>query len=57
LNGEKVATQSSNSFFWQLRPGNWTLEVRSGEMSDRVSFQVELADNKRIRRGFSVAGH
>ncbi|MCL1473139.1 penicillin-binding protein 1C [Argonema antarcticum] len=57
LNGEKVATQSSNSFFWQLRPGNWTLEVQSGEMSDRVSFQVELADNKRIRRGFSVAGH
>lgn len=57
LNGEKVATESSNSLFWQLSPGNWTLEVRSGEMRDQVRFQVELADNKRIRRGFSVVGN
>ncbi|HEY9850080.1 MAG TPA: penicillin-binding protein 1C [Leptolyngbyaceae cyanobacterium] len=57
LNGKKVATQSSNSLFWQLSPGNWTLEVRNGNMKDRVRFQVELADNKRIRRGFSVVGN
>ncbi|MGK7878004.1 MAG: penicillin-binding protein 1C [Xenococcaceae cyanobacterium] len=56
LNGEKLATESSNSFFWQLRPGNWTLEVRSGEMTDKVRFQVQLAENRANRRGFSVAG-
>ncbi|WP_374796012.1 penicillin-binding protein 1C [Aerosakkonema funiforme] len=55
LNGEKVATQSSNTLFWQLQPGNWTLEIRSKEMSDRVNFQVELAESKSMRRGFSVA--
>jgi penicillin-binding protein 1C len=55
LNGEKLAMDSSNSLFWQLRPGNWTLEVRSGEMSERVSFQVELAENRATRRGFSIA--
>lgn len=55
LNGEKLAMNSSNSLFWQLRPGNWTLEVRSGEMLDSVSFQVELAQNRSTRRGFSIA--
>ncbi|HEY9830807.1 MAG TPA: penicillin-binding protein 1C [Stenomitos sp.] len=55
LNGEKLAMNSSNSWFWQLRPGNWTLEVRSGEMSERVSFQVQLAENRATRRGFSIA--
>ncbi|MBD2181669.1 penicillin-binding protein 1C [Aerosakkonema funiforme] len=55
LNGQKVATQSSNTLFWELQPGNWTLEIRSGEMSDRVNFQVELAESKSMRRGFSVA--
>ncbi|HEY9611448.1 penicillin-binding transpeptidase domain-containing protein, partial [Allocoleopsis sp.] len=59
LNGQKLVTDSANSVFWQLRPGNWTLEARSGEMSDRVSFQVQLAENRATRRGFSIApkGH
>ena len=57
LNGEKLAVQPTNSFFWQLHPGNWTLEVRSGEMKDKVNFQVELAENRRVRRGFSVASN
>ena len=52
MNGEKLA---DNTMFWVLRPGSWTLEARSGEISDRVTFQVELAENKTIRRGFSVA--
>jgi penicillin-binding protein 1C len=74
LNGQKLATDSSNSLFWELRPGNWTLQVKSGEMSesvallhlrkhgakqqsaDRVSFQVQVAENRPTRRGFSVAG-
>jgi penicillin-binding protein 1C len=54
LNGEKLATQSANSLFWTLRPGNWTLEVKSSEMSDRVNFQVQLGSNKSTRRGFSI---
>ncbi|MFE1747361.1 penicillin-binding protein 1C [Coleofasciculus sp. H7-2] len=55
LNGEKLATQPSNSLFWSLRPGQWTLQVRSGEMTDTVSFQVQLAEYRQTRRGFSLA--
>ncbi len=55
LNGQKLATDSSNSFFWPLSVGNWTLEAKSGEMSDRVMFEVKLAQNRSTRRGFSVA--
>jgi penicillin-binding protein 1C len=55
LNGEKLDTNSANSLFWNLRPGKWTLEARSGEMTDKVSFQVELARIKPTRRGFSVS--
>ncbi|BAY38874.1 penicillin-binding protein 1C [Nostoc sp. NIES-2111] len=55
LNGEKLTTQSPSSLFWSLHPGNWTLEARSGETSDKVSFQVKLANTKPIRRGFSIA--
>ncbi|WP_373526068.1 penicillin-binding protein 1C [Nostoc sp.] len=55
LNGEKLDTNSANSLFWYLRPGNWTLEARSGEMTDKVSFQVELANIKPTRRGFSIS--
>ncbi|MFN6483741.1 MULTISPECIES: penicillin-binding protein 1C [unclassified Nostoc] len=55
LNGEKLDTNSANSLFWNLRPGKWTLEARSGEMNDKVSFQVELANIKPIRRGFSIS--
>jgi penicillin-binding protein 1C len=57
LNGEKLDTQSTNSLFWNLHPGNWTLEARSGEMSDKVSFQVELANIKPTRRGFSIINY
>ncbi|MEH1943150.1 MAG: penicillin-binding protein 1C [Nostoc sp.] len=55
LNGEKLDTNSANSLFWNLRPGNWILEAKSGEMSDKVSFQVELASLKPTRRGFSIS--
>ncbi|AFY41184.1 penicillin-binding protein 1C [Nostoc sp. PCC 7107] len=53
LNGEKLDTQSTN-LFWYLRPGNWNLEARSEQTSDKVSFQVELAKVKPTRRGFSI---
>ncbi|MEH1869632.1 MAG: penicillin-binding protein 1C [Nostoc sp.] len=55
LNGEKLDTNSANSLFWNLRPGKWDLEARSGEMTDKVSFQVELANIKPTRRGFSIS--
>ncbi len=55
LNGQKLATDSSNSFFWPISAGNWTLEAKSDEMSDRVMFEVKLAQNRTTRRGFSVA--
>ncbi|MGF2035305.1 MAG: penicillin-binding protein 1C [Nostoc sp. CmiVER01] len=55
LNGEKLDTNSANSLFWNLRPGKWTLEARSGEMADKVSFQVQLASIKPTRRGFSIS--
>ncbi len=55
LNGQKLATQSSNSLFWTLSPGQWTLQVRAGEMTDQVSFQVQLSNTRPRRRGFSLA--
>ncbi|MUG96042.1 penicillin-binding protein 1C [Scytonema sp. UIC 10036] len=54
LNGEKLATDSSGSVFWNLRAGQWVLEASSGGMSDRITFQVEFATIKPTRRGFSV---
>lgn len=53
LNGEKLDT-SANALFWTLRPGSWTLSAKSGEISDKVTFQVQLANIKSTRRGFSV---
>lgn len=53
LNGKKLTVQSSNSLFWQLKPGEWTLQVKAGERTDRVKFQVQLVDNQSTKRGFS----
>ncbi|OZH51848.1 penicillin-binding protein [Hydrocoleum sp. CS-953] len=53
LNGEKLVVNSDNSFFWQLTPGKWNLEVRSGDMVNRVSFQVQLS-NQSPYQGFSI---
>lgn len=55
MNGERLAKGSTGKIFWTLQPGNWTLEVRSKENSDRINFQVELASSQSTRRGFSVA--
>jgi penicillin-binding protein 1C len=54
LNGEKLATQSNSSLFWPLRLGDWTLQVKSGEMTDQVQFQVRRPNSEQGRRGFSV---
>ncbi len=54
LNGEKLTSQSQNSLFWQLKPGQWTLTVKQGNQQDTVNFQVQPAETKPYRRGFSV---
>ncbi|CAD5911162.1 Penicillin-binding protein 2D [Planktothrix tepida] len=54
LNGNKLKVQSANSLFWQLQPGQWTLTVKQGTQQNTVQFQVQIADKKPYRRGFSV---
>lgn len=53
LNGKKLATQSSNLLFWQLQPGQWNLQAKSGTLVDSVRFEVQVTENKSLRRGFS----
>jgi len=55
LNGEKLAPQSSGSFFWNPRPGKWTLQAQIGDKSDRVQFEVQVAETRPTRKGFSFA--
>ncbi|MDJ0795772.1 MAG: penicillin-binding protein 1C [Calothrix sp. MO_167.B12] len=55
LNHQKLTTNSDNShLFWTLRPGEWNLQVKSGDMMDKVTFQVQPAKNKSGDRGFSL---
>lgn len=54
LNGQWLGTASTRSFFWPLQPGNWQLEVRSGDQRDRVSFAVAMAAPQPVQRGFST---
>ncbi|PSB04752.1 penicillin-binding protein 1C [Merismopedia glauca] len=64
LNQQKIAENTSNSLFWEMKPGNWTLEVRRGNLKhetqgstsdgDRLSFQVQLSNFSPTRRGFSI---
>jgi len=54
LNGKKLASGPSNHLFWSLQPGDWTLQVKAGEKSDRVDFEVLLAEHRPTPRGFSI---
>ncbi len=54
LNGRPLETTAKREFFWPMKSGGWVLEVRSGELSDRVRFQVRSPDDSTKRRGFSV---
>lgn len=54
LNGEKLATKSVNSLFWQMQPGKWTLTVKQGDRNESVEFEVRVAEPKPYHRGFSV---
>ena len=55
LNGQPLETHQT-SLFWPMQPGHWTLEVRQGNQQDQVQFDVEMASDQPIRRGFSVVG-
>jgi penicillin-binding protein 1C len=54
LNGQLLNNTGQPSLFWSLQPGQWTLEVQSGEQRDRVQFEVEEAESRSPHRGFSV---
>jgi len=54
LNGKKLASGPSNHLFWSLQPGDWTLQVKAGPKSDRVDFEVLLAEHRSTPRGFSI---
>ncbi len=53
LNGQVIATQNSSSFFWKPTPGSWTLQVKSGGVTDEVRFEVQVGETRKTRRGFS----
>lgn len=55
LNGVKIATNKAKSLFWQIRPGTWTLEVKSHQNIDDVTFQVNFAPQTSPKRGFTIA--
>lgn len=55
LNGRLLATRSTPSLVWQPQPGHWVLEVRSGDQRDRVQFEVQQANGRPTRRGFSFS--
>lgn len=55
LNGELLATTTERQVFWPMQLGEWVLEVKRGEQSDRVRFQVRSPEESSINRGFSVA--
>ncbi|MEO0646788.1 MAG: penicillin-binding protein 1C, partial [Cyanobacteria bacterium J06650_10] len=54
LNGELLATTDKNEIFWPMEEGEWVLEVKRGEMGDRVRFQVRSPEASSAKRGFSV---
>ncbi len=53
--GKRVLeTSTADAVSWQMQPGTWTLEVEGKQQRDRVRFQVEVADPRSPKRGFSV---
>jgi penicillin-binding protein 1C len=60
INGQPLPAESAianTSIYWPLRPGTWTLQVRSGGMVDQVRFQVQQSDHstpQAPKRGFFV---
>lgn len=57
LNDEKISQTDQRILSWKMKPGKWTLQVKSGQEIDRVSFEVELRENRLLKRGFSFGGN
>ncbi|PZV10088.1 MAG: penicillin-binding protein 1C [Leptolyngbya sp.] len=55
LNGQPLAVSSSSSFFWKPQAGTWTLQIKQGQQTDQVQFEVQVADARPSRKGFSFA--
>jgi len=53
LNGRAIATQAHSSLMWNPTPGSWTLQVKQGDATDTVRFEVSYATQRQERRGFS----
>ncbi len=54
LNGRLLENTAEREIFWPMESGDWVLAVKSGELSDRVYFQVRSPDEITERRGFSA---
>jgi penicillin-binding protein 1C len=54
LNGQRLATTTTDTWFWPLQQGRWTLEIKSGDQQDRIQFEVGAVEQSSTRRGFSV---
>lgn len=55
LNGQPLAVSSSSSFFWKPQAGTWTLRIKQDQQTDQVKFEVQAADARPTRKGFSFA--
>jgi len=55
LNGDLLPQSLTSSRFWSPQPGSWTLQAKSGNQTDEVKFEVQLAEGRPNRRGFSFA--
>jgi penicillin-binding protein 1C len=55
LNGQPLTASASSSFFWRPQPGTWTLQVKQGQQMDQVRFEVQAAEARPTRKGFSFA--
>jgi len=53
LNGKLLATQQASTLLWEPSPGSWHLQVKSGGAIAQVRFEVQVAENRPNRRGFS----
>lgn len=51
---QQLSTEATSALFWPMEVGEWTLEVKSGDLSDRVTFQVQPPDTRPLRQGFRV---
>ncbi|MGL5508825.1 MAG: hypothetical protein ACRDB1_04355, partial [Microcoleaceae cyanobacterium] len=54
LNGKKITSQTADTFFWSMQPGEWLLEVRSTTGRSHVKFTIAINNQDTLPKGFSV---